>query len=71
MEHAAQNSSSAGVYIYFPGNLKQKNETPFYFVHMKIQFDEQEYRQVLYFFCYIRKLAQNWTANIKGSDLSV
>ena len=32
--HAAQNSPAVGVHdIYLPGNLNQKNETAFYFIH--------------------------------------
>ena len=32
--HAAQNSSFVGVHdIYLPDNLKQQNETAFYFIH--------------------------------------
>ena len=32
---AVQSSSPAGVHdIYLPGNLKQRNETAFYFKHM-------------------------------------
>ena len=34
MRHAAQNSSAGVHNIYLPGNLKQKNERAFYFVHI-------------------------------------